>query len=165
MLDIWDQYAPISEITVIQISPMWLNSSFNHVVINYLECTLSIIAAKQYWLCRLSGTWKCQLIKRMKCYSCFSSVAWKKVFSLELKVDFYWITAICCGRVNCKIMFSLITRSYTYKSQYESPTVHLSSFIARETSAFHSVHCTSRRAIWSSAEPPVCLLGRWVRLL
>lgn len=43
MLDVWDQYSPISEITVSQISPMWLNCSFNHVVINYLECTLSII--------------------------------------------------------------------------------------------------------------------------
>lgn len=42
MLDVFDQYSAIPEITVIQISPMWLNCSFNHVVINYLECTLSI---------------------------------------------------------------------------------------------------------------------------
>lgn len=54
-LDILDQYAPISEITVIQNSPMWPYCTFSHVVINYLECTLSINAAKQYWLQRHSS--------------------------------------------------------------------------------------------------------------
>lgn len=53
--DVSDRYSPISEITVIQISPVRLDCSFNQVVINYLECTLYIAAAKQYWSSRRSG--------------------------------------------------------------------------------------------------------------
>lgn len=62
---------------------LWLNWSFNHVLINYLECTLSMIAAKQYWLSRFLSMWKCRLIQRMKCYSCFSSVVLSECLATE----------------------------------------------------------------------------------
>lgn len=48
-LDFLDRYAPISEITVAQISPRVAVQLFNNLVlINYLECILYINAAKLY---------------------------------------------------------------------------------------------------------------------
>lgn len=46
VLKFLDQCSPISKIAIIRISPVWPYSSL--IIINYLECILSVNAAKLY---------------------------------------------------------------------------------------------------------------------
>lgn len=72
MLDFLDQYSNTNFRDYCYLNlPRVAMQLFNHVLINYLECTLPINAAKLYWLSRNSGILRCQSIKRVK-FLCFA---------------------------------------------------------------------------------------------
>jgi len=115
---------------------MWLKCSFNPVVINYLECTLSIIAAKQYWLSKLVNV---PIDQKDEIVLLFFHL----VLSLRRKVDSYWITAIL-GRENVLSNNIFCEGKILWTPTRTSTALHTS-----ETSAFDSVHRTSLRQLLS----------------